>query len=292
MKKHFSTSLSSSCILIMILAAFFFSCKENKTESKELSKPKLKDLPADMTYSYECLKTKSGKVGDFFEKADDLLNDAVTTNITVTDEEVSAFGGTFYAELKKDSSIRLDEKNPINAKLKTILADLLKARIQPSGIKYDIFLIDDDETLNAYTAGGKIFVTTAMLKACKTDDQLYSIIGHEIGHNEKGHIRLYIQQQKAAEKYLGEYGETVLTIKKLLTMSFNQKKELEADYYGLDLAWRLGYNICATKTFWDSLSVTEEHNMLEDMFRTHPYSDLRSKCLKQHIEKNFHQTCN
>lgn len=79
---------------------------------------------------------------------------------------------------------------------------------------------------------------------------------------------------------------------KALTGSFNQKNELEADYYGINLAYKLGKDICATVKFWNEMASSEDHyNKLEDFFRTHPFSSLRARCLKEHIETNFHLNC-
>ncbi len=179
----------------------------------------------------------------------------------------------------------------MNGKLQIILDNLVRKRAKPTGIEYKIFLLQDTATINAYTVGGKIFITTAMLNKCKNDDQLYAIIGHEMGHNEKGHIKSSIKQLKASNKFFGEWGEAFIVMKRLLTGSFNQKNELEADYYGLDLTWKLGYDICAIRSFWDEMAKGEEHDAITDFFRTHPYSDIRSRCLVNHIKTNFEVEC-
>ena len=44
--------------------------------------------------------------------------------------------------------------------------------------------------------------------------------------------------------------------------------------------------------FWNEFSKTEnQYSKLEDLFRTHPFSKLRAKCLEDHIETNFHEKC-
>ncbi|RYD83262.1 MAG: hypothetical protein EOP53_01380, partial [Sphingobacteriales bacterium] len=224
-------------------------------------------------------------------KADNLINKIATYDIDVSDEEQMKYGDTFLIESKKDKNFIIDETDPVNIKLKTILNNLVQERAKPSGINYQIFLLKDTATINAYTVGGKIFITTAMINKCKNDDQLYAIIGHEIGHNEKGHIKASLKQLKASREFFGEWGEALLSIKKLLTGSFNQKNEMEADYYGLDLSWKLGYDVCAIKSFWDDLAKGEEKEDWYNFFRTHPYSDTRSKCLTAHIKTNFEVGC-
>jgi predicted Zn-dependent protease len=278
-------------LLLPMLAFIFISCNEfdNKTGDADNNDHGRK-LPGKMKYSFDCLKTDSTE-SDFAEKADELIGKIVTLNIDVSDEEQMRYGDTFLIESVKNKQFKIDAENPIQYKLDTILNNLVKQRIKPTDIEYKLYVLDDDKTINAYTVGGKIFITTAMLNKVKSDDQLYAIIGHEIGHNEKGHIKSSLKQIKAGKKFFGDWGEVAVALKRLLTGSFNQKYELEADYYGLDLTWKAGYDICAIKPFWDELAKGEQKEDWYDFFRTHPYSDIRSKCLGNHISSNFNMNC-
>jgi Zn-dependent protease with chaperone function len=123
-------------------------------------------------------------------------------------------------------------------------------------------------------------------------DLLYSIIGHEIGHSEKGHIKQTIQELELSGKLFGDNGMTYFQLKKLLAGSFNQKNELEADYYGIDLTSSLDKELCSTVSFWKEMAQSEnQYSRLEDFFRTHPFSGLRAQCLQDHIQQNFGTTC-
>ncbi len=279
-------------ISLSFLLLVLFSCSEftDKTQSSE-NTGHVRKLPSKMEYKYECLKSDTGKLSGILDKAGKVIGTLATLNIEVSDQEQMKYGDTFLVQAAKDKNFVIDTKDPVNAKLNVILQKLVDARINPTGIQYKIYLLDDKETINAYTVGGKIFITSAMIRKCENDDQLYSIIGHEVGHNEKGHIKNTIKQLKASNRFFGEWGESFFAIKKLLTGSFNQKSELEADYYGLDLTWVLGYDVCSIRTFWDAMAKGESHNAIEDFFRTHPYSDIRSSCLVNHIQKNFEVQC-
>ncbi len=280
-------------ILLLFLLFIVVSCNDFSTSSEDsASTSQKRKLPANMQYSYECLKEDSSQISDAWNKADNIVNKLATFNIEVSDEDQMRFGDTFLIQALKDKNFIIDTSSAVNDKLQKILNDLVDVRSKPSGIKYKILLVQDTGTINAWTVGGKIFITTAMTKKCKNDDQLYAIIGHEIGHNEKGHIKASIRQLKASNKYFGEWGEAILVMKKFLTGSFNQKNELEADYFGLDLTWKLGYDICSIRSFWDDMARGEERDKFFDFFRTHPHSDTRSRCLVNHIKNNFAVDCN
>jgi predicted Zn-dependent protease len=281
--------LNGLLFLFMLVSCNGLTTDDSDNTNTEGSKRK---LPKKMSYSYDCLKDDSSKISDIWSKADNIISKVVTYDIEVTDEEQMKYGDTFLIESLKKKDFIIDSADEVlNKKLQGILNDLLQQRVKPTGIEYRIFLLKDSATINAYTVGGKIFITTAMIAKCKNDDQLYAIIGHEIGHNEKGHIKNSLKQVKAGREYFGDWGEALVSIKKLLTGSFNQKNELEADYFGLDLTWKLGYDVCAIKSFWDDLAKGEQREDWYDFFRTHPYSDVRSKCLTEHIKKNFEVAC-
>jgi len=279
-------------IFFLFLLFIFSACNEFNNDAEDSGNVAGgRKLPSKMEYSYDCLSSDSGNISDMLGKAGNLINKVATFNIEVTDKEQMKYGDTFLIEALKDKNFVIDTTSPEIPKLQTILANLVKARVKPTDIQYQIYLVEDTATINAYTVGGKVFITSAMLKKCSSDDQLYAIIGHEIGHNEKGHIKSSLKQLKASNKFFGEWGESFFAIKKLLTGSFNHKNELEADYFGLDLAWKLGYDICAIRSFWDDMAKGEERNTINDFLNTHPYSDTRSKCLVSHIKKNFEVDC-
>ncbi len=275
------------CIICLISCNGLFDQKSDV----ELS-GKERKLPDNMVYSYECLKADTNALSEDWAKADKLISKLATFNIEVSDAEQVAFGEQFMKEAQQDEDFRIDSLSPMNAKLDSIMQNLLKKRKDPTGITYTIYLLQDTATINAYTVGGKIFVTKAMINKCTNDDQLYAIIGHEIGHNEKGHIKNTIKQMKASKNIFGEWGDFFFAAKKLLTGSFNQKNELEADYFGLDLTWKLGYDVCAIESFWDEMAKGEERSTSLDFLRTHPYSNIRSSCIANHLQTNFEMGCN
>lgn len=277
----------------IICSICLFSCNGFLDEQSNGELPgNERRLPSNMVYSFECLKADTNALSEKWSKADDLLGKVTTFNIKVTDAEQVAFGEQFMKEAQQDKNFRIDSVSPINKKLDSIMQNLLRKRKNPTAITYNIYLLEDTATINAYTVGGKIFVTKAMISKCKNDDQLYAIIGHEIGHNEKGHIKNSIKQMKASKNFFGEWGDVFFAAKKMLTGSFNQKNELEADYFGLDLTWQLGYDVCAVYSFWNEMAKEEEQGSSWDFMRTHPYSGIRSSCIENHVKTNFDVSCN
>jgi predicted Zn-dependent protease len=232
------------------------------------------------------------RANKILEKGGDLVREFAVDESTITDEVQNQYGEAFHKDAIESGTFKLLQDERINSQLEKIMNDLLAVRENPSAIKYYIYAVDDP-MVNAFTFGGRIYLTTGMYDKCKGKTALlYGIIGHEIGHSERGHIKRTIQEMQVSTKIFGENGMNLYQLKRLLTASFNQKFELEADYYGTDLAYRLRQDVCAAVIFWREMSKQENtYSQLEDFFRSHPFSELRAKCLETHIRTNFHRTC-
>ena len=247
------------------------------------------------SYSFDCLDSAvSGKpMNRNIERASDIIRDLAISKKSITDSLQTAYGKEFHEQMTKGGSFKLANNSPGQQKLNTALKELLAVRESPSEIEYAIYILKDT-MVNAFTFGGRIYITEAMLAKCeKSDALLYAIVGHEIGHSEVGHIKATIQELQLSNKIFGdENGSMFFEIKKLLTASFNQKNELEADYYGINLTNELGYDVCSAVTFWKEMASNENnYSDLEDFFRTHPFSNLRAQCLTDHIRTNFDKEC-
>src|SRR5688572_27449373 len=125
--------------IIFFCISYFFllSCNEFSTDSPE-GTGKTRKLPTKMIYSYDCLKSDSGKVSDFWGKADNLVTKVATFNIEVSDEEQMRFGDSFLIQSLKDKNFIIDSINPVNNKLRAIVENLVKERVKATGIQYNI----------------------------------------------------------------------------------------------------------------------------------------------------------
>ncbi len=279
-------------MLLIIRLSFFYIFL---TGCDEIGQVLNKEKKKVTSYSFACLdSTLSGKpINRNLEKASDLIRDLAISKKSITDSLQTAYGKEFHQQMTKDGSFKLANNTAVQQKLNTVLKELLSVREEPSKIEYAIYILKDT-MVNAFTFGGRIYITEAMLAKCKQSDALlYAIIGHEIGHSEVGHIKATIQELELSNKIFGDQnGSMVFGIKKLLTASFNQKNELEADYYGINLTNELGYDVCTAVTFWKEMASNENnYSDLEDFFRTHPFSNLRAQCLTDHIRINFDKDC-
>jgi predicted Zn-dependent protease len=154
---------------------------------------------------------------------------------------------------------------------------------------YKIYIIESDE-INAFTAGARIFVTTGIYNFCNNDSELAAIIGHEISHNELGHIGMHLKRQKGAEVF-GDFGGLAYVVGHILNTPFGQIDEGHCDLFGMDLAKSAGFLPCKTIDLWERMAEKSGEKTFMNLFSSHPYSGDRAKCAKNHLESNHNLNC-
>ena len=156
-----------------------------------------------------------------------------------------------------------------------------------------------DESANAFALpGGKIGVHTGLLKVAANQDQLATVIGHEVGHvlanhgNERVSEQLLAQggltllggimSQKNSPKYdllvtaLGvgtQYG---------VLLPHSRTQESEADIIGLDLMAKAGFNPAQSVNLWENMSKAGGGQPPE-FLSTHPSNNTRISNLQKHM---------
>lgn len=213
---------------------------------------------------------------------DDMV-DAIADKVSLKKE--MEYGKTVYEDISKKSTLKA------NAKLEKILRKILTNSLSTK-YNYHIFEIVD-ETVNAFTVGGYIYVHSGMLKFVQSDDELAGVIAHEVNHNELGHINKKLRMSKTAESFVGkEASDIAMALEGIVTSSFNQKDETMCDLYGVDLMILSGYDPCAAIDLWNRMAKDESaENALDEMMRTHPYSSKRAVCIKHHLLNNYKHEC-
>lgn len=79
------------------------------------------------------------------------------------------------------------EKNDLNMYIQVVGDSLVAGSTRP-GIAWTFGVIDNDDTVNAYsTPGGYVLLTTGLLKLMENEAQLAAVIGHEIAHVTQRH---------------------------------------------------------------------------------------------------------
>jgi predicted Zn-dependent protease len=259
----------------------------NSTEKEsEAEIPIVKPIKDPIIYDLSCLNDSmdlgTNPLIEFGRMLEEESLKNIGPEVTIAEEEKQ--GNVLLTDLKNKNLVLGQDVR--SEKLSKMLSKLVSNIKQPRGYKYSICLIDSKE-LNAYTTGAKIFITNSMVDFCKSDDELACILGHEIYHNELGHIKRQVQKVKL----LTEQGAALAN---LLTIPFGQHDETMCDLKGLDLAFASGYKGCVSVDLWKRFqNVTKEggFNPVANLLRSHPFSSKRSECNESHILTNYGFSC-
>lgn len=149
------------------------------------------------------------------------------------------------------------------------------------------FAILNSQEQNAFAApGGYIFVTIGLLNTLKNEAELAGVLAHEVAHVTQKHMLETIRRGAL----LANVSELTLTAMnqdpqmfsniideitdKLFTKGLDKDKEFEADAYGIEFAYRAGYNPKGLRDYLVTLQSQEGHAQSR-FFTTHPSTRTR-----------------
>lgn len=151
--------------------------------------------------------------------------------------------------------------------------------------QWEFVLFDEPNTINAFALpGGKVGVYTGILDIATSDDELATIIGHEIAHVTARHgsermsqgvaaalagvaLNVALEDDKNRDTWTAAYGAASAYA---IAIPFSQGHELEADEIGVIYAARAGYDPRAAVDFWMKMSLVKQGKEPSPFFSTHP----------------------
>jgi len=123
-------------------------------------------------------------------------------------------------------------------------------------LPYRFHLLPDPSMINAFSLpGGQIFMGEGMLHLMTSEDQLASVLGHEIEHVDHYHCAERVQvEARLRNLQLGAVGALVQLPLDLWEAGYNKNEELEADREGMRLAVQAGYSPYGAVAMFEKLA--------------------------------------
>ncbi|EJG0102005.1 M48 family metallopeptidase [Vibrio parahaemolyticus] len=218
-----------------------------------------------------------------------------------SDQEMSSLGAKSFDQMKKDIPISKDKKT--NAYVQCVAKQITNAIPPQAGFKdWEVVVFDSDQ-VNAFALpGGKIGVYTGLLKVAKNQDQLATVIGHEVAHVLAEHSNERLSQSQLANAGLSlanvaigasEYKQyQQLTMAALgvgvqygVILPYGRTQESEADIVGLEYMAKAGFNPNQSVDLWKNMSAASGGAQPPEFFSTHPSHSTRIKDLQVTINK-------
>ncbi|HHO49649.1 MAG TPA: peptidase M48 [Deltaproteobacteria bacterium] len=142
---------------------------------------------------------------------------------------------------------------------------------------WEIYLIDDDETLNAFAGpGGYIWVYSGIMRYLEREDDLVGVLGHEIAHADRRHSTQQLSKVYGVSVLLGViFGSDPGLIPELaaglVSLSFSRTDEADADEHSVIYLCGTDYAANGAASFFEKL-LEESTVEIPAFLSTHPAS--------------------
>ncbi len=216
--------------------------------------------------------------------------------IFMPDDQIDAMGLQAFDNLKSEKQI---SRQTGNNQFVRCVADAITAEV---GGNWEV-VVFEDETLNAFALpGNKIGVHTGLLNLVDNQDQLASVIGHEVGHvlakhsNERMSQKLGTQMGMslvsavaAPQTAMGQTAVSLLGVGAQygVIMPFSRLHESEADTIGIELMSKAGFDPRESVTLWYKMAQASQGAQPPEFLSTHPSHATRIEDLQALMPKSL-----
>jgi len=201
-----------------------------------------------------------------------------------SEEEMAQQGEQAYRQMRQELPV---SQNQRQIQYVQCVADYVVAALsqeQRDNNQWEVTVFDN-ESANAFALpGGKIGVYNGLLDVAVNQDQLATVMAHEVGHVIANHSNERASQSTlrnvglVAAQVLGASNATIEAIdygtQLGLFLPFNRTQESEADVIGLMLMAEAGFNPEQSITLWQNMNAVGGSRPPE-FLSTHPSPDSR-----------------
>lgn len=224
-------------------------------------------------------------------KAETLPNLGSSDLVEYTPEKEAELGRAFTAALHAEYQIVSDAD--INNYIRRIGHKIVQ---QTGENRHFAFYVIDEPSINAFAGpDGVIGIHTGLIRAVRSEDELASVIAHEIAHVTQNHLSRRYEAQSGSNltslasfiaailvgSQNAEAGMAVLMGSMGASMQqqlkFSRAHESEADFTGIAYLYKSGYNPFAMGDFFGRLAQEYRNNEFKplEILLTHPVTEHR-----------------
>jgi len=226
--------------------------------------------------------------------------------IFISEEKEISLGVSAFRDVLRQA--RLNANPEINAMVNRVGQRIAAAANKPE-YHWEFAVIQDDNQVNAFALpGGKVAVFTGILKKTKTEAGLAVVMAHEVAHALQRHgaermSRGILEQIAQLGAIAGAASGTVnpqLAMGAMsaygvgVTLPHNRRQESEADFIGLQLMAKAGYDPHEAIGFWERMSgcprqmigrfCFRSQSAIPEFLSTHPSDITRIKQIEAWVE--------
>lgn len=209
-------------------------------------------------------------------------------------EQERKLGEQLMRQFRRNLNIVDDQE--IQAYVQSLGYRLLSQNSGNNGTSFTFFVINDPN-INAFAApGGYIAVNTGLILASKSEDELASVIAHEIAHITQHHLTRSIEKYQklhipniaaliATMIISAQTGNPQLAQAAMISaqagalqaqLNFSRAHEYEADHIGMNTLAKAGFDPRGMPQFFERLqNASRYRGSIQEFLSTHPVTNSR-----------------
>ena len=209
--------------------------------------------------------------------------------LLITEAQEMQLGTEGYAEILETSTLSDDDEAV--ARLRTI-GSRIAGVTGEDDYEWEFNLIENDSIVNAFCMpGGKVAFYTGILELARDDDEIATVMAHEIAHATARHgaermtqLLMYQLGGIALGEALKNNRDETMALAQVAygvgatlayILPYSRKHESEADHIGLVYMAKAGYDPRAAVRFWKKMQEHYAGQEPPEWLSTHPSSQTR-----------------
>jgi predicted Zn-dependent protease len=216
----------------------------------------------------------------------------------ISDDQEAQLGAQVKQQLEQQQHVKYLDDREVVSFVNGITGKILPlAEKDRPGVKWQVHVIDDPKTVNAFaTPGGYLYVYSGLLLAAGDPAEVAGVLSHEAGHVVARHSARQMVDALGLEAVTAlALGKNPSALSQVvasaggtgLMLANSREDETEADEYGARYASAAGYDPKGLITFFDKLRKLEgQQPGFAKFLSDHPATPDRIAHLKQYIAEH------
>ncbi len=303
-------SLGVFLLLLWVTPSYAFNLDRFLKEVEKSSQPKPQQEELDVTVQEpDPAQTKSGTGGEggmiglgqslgiFDKRTSKLLQQGVNTLQAlqpIAYKEEKAIGGRLAVEVFSRYGGAYND--PELLRYINLVGQAVADVSNRPDIDYHFAILNTDFPNAFATPGGYVFVSIGLLKMVQNEAQLAGVLAHEVAHISQKHALQTLGRSRslqgisaltltAMDKNPGLFDKLIDEVSEVLfTRGLDKNLEFEADRYGREFAYRMGYYPGGLQNFIFKLGKSKE-GQSSIFMSTHPSTGERVDRLKKNMSR-------
>ena len=188
---------------------------------------------------------------------------------------------------------KIVNSGPMVMRLQRVALPIIEAARKDWDVPYSVTLIKENE-INAFAVpGGPMYVNTGLMQLATTDDELASVLAHEVSHIVKRHSAQQLSDAAVKQGVAGIlFGRSSADVRTVVGLTldlkdreFSRGDEAQSDEYGFKYLVAAGYNVRGMASMFTKMqeSAAKTNEKLA-FLSTHPLTRKRIEAAEKRAE--------